>query len=151
MGRRNGGRKESESIPTPEMATLFVCTAMVIDITSLPLLPLRLLVNPIVSQLPITATFFQSTAHGFLKMTTFDVFCTLTIIDMREAERAEAALIGEAKKEADRIANLSFSSGDAAKGAKLFQVSSLLFRTQENKRGSLTCLFPDPLRPVPHR
>lgn len=58
-------------------------------------------------------------------MTTFDVFCTLTIIDMREAERAEA-LIEEAKKEADSIANLSFSPGDAAKGAKLFQVSSLL-------------------------
>jgi cytochrome c len=84
-------------------------------------------------------------------MTTFDVFCTLTVIDMREAERAEAALVEEAKKEADRIANLSSSPGDAAKGAKLFQVSSLLFHAQENERENLTALFSDPLRPVPHR
>lgn len=74
-------------------------------------------------------------------MTTFDVFCTLTIIDMREAERAEAALVEEAKKEADRIANLSFSPGDATKGAKLFQVSSLLLHAQENERGNLTAIF----------
>ncbi|KGO72129.1 Cytochrome c, class IA/ IB [Penicillium italicum] len=64
-------------------------------------------------------------------MTTFDVFCTLTIIDMREAERAEAALMEEAKKEADRIANLSFSSGDAAKGAKLFQTRCAQCHTTE--------------------
>jgi cytochrome c len=84
-------------------------------------------------------------------MTTFDIFCTLTIIDMREAERAEAALVEEAKKEADRIANLSFFPGDATKGAKLFQVSSLLLHAQENERENLTALFSDPLRPVPHR
>jgi cytochrome c len=56
-------------------------------------------------------------------MTTFDVLCTLTTIYMREAERAEAALIEEAEKEADKIANLTSTAGDAAKGAKLFQVS----------------------------
>lgn len=84
------------------------------------------LLNLTTSQLRITATVPQNTTHQLFNMTTFDVFCTLTIIDMREAERAEAALIEEAKKETDRIANLSFSPGDAAKGAKLFQVSSLL-------------------------
>jgi hypothetical protein len=49
-------KEGSESIPAPEMATLFAWT-MVIDNTSSPLLPLRLLVNPIISQLRITATF----------------------------------------------------------------------------------------------
>jgi hypothetical protein len=73
--------------------------------------------------LRIAATFFQNTTHQLFNMTTFDVFCTLMTIDMREAERA--ALIEEAKKEAHRIANLSFAPGDAAKGAKLFQVRSL--------------------------
>lgn len=67
-------------------------------------------------------------------MTTFDVFCTLAILEMREAERGEAALIEEAKKEADRIANLTFSPGDAAKGAKLFQVSSFLLHA--NTKGT---------------
>lgn len=66
-------------------------------------------------------------------MTTFDVFCTLTIIDMREAERAKATLVEEAKKEADKIANLNFAPGDAAKGAKLFQVCSLLLHAQTSE------------------
>lgn len=108
------------------MATLFV-TCLGRRLTTLPHLYHHWrLINLTTSQLRITATFHQNTTLQSFNMTTFDVFCTLMIIDIREAERAEAALVEEAKKEADRIANLSFSSGDAAKGAKLFQVSSLL-------------------------
>lgn len=65
-------------------------------------------------------------------MTTFDVFCTLAIIDEREAEiAAEAAkkanikdTIAMTMATTSSIANPN--SGDSAKGAKLFQVSLFL-------------------------
>lgn len=81
---------------------------------------LGLLVNlPINFPIAIIASYlFLNTQPQSCNMTTFDVFCTLITIDMREAEREEA------KNESDRIAN-SFNSGDAAKGAKLFQVSKI--------------------------
>ena len=49
-------------------------------------------------------------------MTSFDTFCLLTTIDMREAEL-------EAAEKAKQTANILISPGDSAKGAKLFQVS----------------------------
>ena len=69
-------------------------------------------------------------------MTTFDVFCLLTTIDMREAELEAARKAEEAAKQAadsakttaptSQVANALFTPGDSAKGAKLFQVSFLL-------------------------
>lgn len=66
-------------------------------------------------------------------MTTFDVFCLLTVIDMREAELEAARKAEEAAKEAaekaktttptTQVTNTLFTPGDSAKGAKLFQVS----------------------------
>ncbi|THC90287.1 hypothetical protein EYZ11_010242 [Aspergillus tanneri] len=47
-------------------------------------------------------------------MTSFDVFCFLTTIDMREAEL-------EAMEKAKQTANSLVTPGDTAKGAKLFQ------------------------------
>ena len=51
-------------------------------------------------------------------MTSFDVFCFTTTLAIREAE-LEAA---ERKRVRD-TANVTITSGDAGKGAKLFQVS----------------------------
>lgn len=48
-------------------------------------------------------------------MTSFDTFCLLTTIDMREAEL-------EAAEKAKQTANILIPLGDSAKGAKLFQV-----------------------------
>lgn len=67
----------------------------------------------------------------FATMTTFDVFCTLTIIDEHEAElAAEAAkkanikdTIAMTMATSGSIANPTSTPGDSAKGAKLFQVS----------------------------
>lgn len=66
-------------------------------------------------------------------MTTFDVFCLLTVIDMREAELEAARKAKEAAEEVaekakaatstSQVANALFTPGDSAKGAKLFQVS----------------------------
>jgi uncharacterized protein YjbI with pentapeptide repeats len=50
-------------------------------------------------------------------MTSFDTLCFLTTIDLREAELEAADL-------AKQTANKWFASGDKAKGAKLFQVST---------------------------
>lgn len=50
-------------------------------------------------------------------MTSFDTFCLLTTIDMREAEL-------EAAEKAKQMANVFAIAGDAKKGAKLFQVST---------------------------
>jgi hypothetical protein len=50
-------------------------------------------------------------------MTSFDTFCLLTTIDMREAEL-------EAAEKAKQMANIIATPGDAKKGAKLFQVST---------------------------
>jgi hypothetical protein len=50
-------------------------------------------------------------------MTSFDTFCLLTTIDMREAEL-------EAAEKAKQMANIITTPGDAKKGAKLFQVST---------------------------
>jgi len=71
----------------------------------------------------------------FGTMTTFDVFCTLAIIDEREAEiAAEAAkkanikdTIAMTMATTSSIANPNSNSGDSAKGAKLFQVSFFPF------------------------
>ena len=71
-------------------------------------------------------------------MTTFDVFCLLQIIDMREAELAEkeaaaaAAAAHETKPRATE-ANQLFPLGDSAKGAKLFQVSSRSINLKERE------------------
>lgn len=55
-------------------------------------------------------------------MTTFDVFCSLAVLDMREAELAAAE---NATPKPNHDANqLLLAPGDAKKGAKLFQVSS---------------------------
>lgn len=69
-------------------------------------------------------------------MTTFDVFCLLTVIDMREAELEAARKAEEAAKEAaakakfttstTQVTNALFTPGDSAKGAKLFQVSCIV-------------------------
>lgn len=66
-------------------------------------------------------------------MTTFDVFCLLQVIDMREAELEAARKAKEAAEEAaekakttastTQVTNALFNPGDSAKGAKLFQVS----------------------------
>lgn len=48
-------------------------------------------------------------------MTSFDTFCLLTTIDMREAEL-------ETAEKAKQAANIHIPPGDSAKGAKLFQV-----------------------------
>lgn len=63
-------------------------------------------------------------------MTTFDVFCLLQVIDMREAELEAAEAAKKAKEAAEKattetneVANALFTPGDSAKGAKLFQVS----------------------------
>jgi cytochrome c len=52
-------------------------------------------------------------------MTSFDTYCFLTTIDMREAE-----LEAMEKAKANQSANQLSSPGDSAKGAKLFEVSS---------------------------
>jgi hypothetical protein len=50
-------------------------------------------------------------------MTSFDTFCLLTTIDIREAEL-------EVAEKAKQMANIIATPGDAKKGAKLFQVST---------------------------
>ncbi|KAE8145449.1 cytochrome c-like domain-containing protein [Aspergillus avenaceus] len=57
-------------------------------------------------------------------MTSFDSFCLLTTIDMREAEL-------EAAEKAKQTANITVSSGDAGKGAKLFQTRCAQCHTVE--------------------
>lgn len=95
-------------------------------------------------------------------MTTFDVFCLLTTIDMREAELEAARKAEEAAKETakqaaepakttpptSQVANALFTPGDAAKGGKLFQVSFVAYI--ESHECKLTDTS-DPLRSVPHR
>lgn len=50
-------------------------------------------------------------------MISFDALCFLTMVDMREAELVTTQI-------AKQPANHFLCSGDSAKGAKLFQVSS---------------------------
>ncbi|KAF5867037.1 iso-1-cytochrome c [Aspergillus alliaceus] len=57
-------------------------------------------------------------------MTSFDTFCLLTTIGMREAEL-------EAAEKAKQTANILISSGDSAKGAKLFQTRCAQCHTVE--------------------
>ncbi|CAI7671989.1 unnamed protein product [Penicillium pancosmium] len=76
-------------------------------------------------------------------MTTFDVFCTLAIIDEREAElAAEAAkktnikdtiamTMATSNTNNSSIANATFTPGDSAKGAKLFQTRCAQCHTVE--------------------
>ena len=52
----------------------------------------------------------------FAKMTSWDTFCFLTTLHMREEEI-------EAAEKAKQQANMATLPGDSAKGAKLFQVS----------------------------
>lgn len=69
-------------------------------------------------------------------MTTFDVFCLLQVIDMREAELEAAEKAKEAAEKAtaktNEVANALFTPGDSAKGAKLFQVSLTRDAQREN-------------------
>ncbi|KAB8076655.1 cytochrome c [Aspergillus leporis] len=57
-------------------------------------------------------------------MTSFDTFCLLTTIDMREAEI-------EATEKAKQAANIFIFPGDSAKGAKLFQTRCAQCHTVE--------------------
>ncbi|RMZ43064.1 cytochrome c [Aspergillus flavus] len=57
-------------------------------------------------------------------MTSFDTFCLLTTIDMREAEL-------EAAEKAKQTANILIPLGDSAKGAKLFQTRCAQCHTVE--------------------
>ncbi|PWY74421.1 cytochrome c [Aspergillus heteromorphus CBS 117.55] len=55
-------------------------------------------------------------------MTSWDTFCFLTTIDMREAElEAAEKAQREAVAKAKQTANILATPGDSAKGAKLFQ------------------------------
>ncbi|KAL2851948.1 cytochrome c-like domain-containing protein [Aspergillus pseudoustus] len=63
-------------------------------------------------------------------MTSFDTFCFLTTIDMREAE-----LEAMEKAKANQSANKLFSPGDTAKGAKLFETRCKQCHTVENGGG----------------
>lgn len=82
-------------------------------------------------------------------MTTFDVFCTLATIEEREAELAEAAKKASitdpiamtraisnstgstSNTTSNSMANSPFTSGDSAKGAKLFQTRCAQCHTVE--------------------
>ncbi|KAJ0422871.1 cytochrome c-like domain-containing protein [Aspergillus carlsbadensis] len=63
-------------------------------------------------------------------MTSFDTFCFLTTIDIREAE-----LEAMEKMKAKQGANQLSSSGDSAKGAKLFETRCKQCHTVENGGG----------------
>ena len=58
-------------------------------------------------------------------MTSFDTYCFLTTIHMREAEleACEKPQQSATQMPIQTAANISGFSGDSAKGAKLFQVS----------------------------
>ncbi|KAH1498820.1 hypothetical protein KXV92_003296 [Aspergillus fumigatus] len=58
-------------------------------------------------------------------MTSFDTFCLLATIDMREAEL-------EAAEKAQQMANIIATPGDAKKGAKLFQTRCAQCHTVES-------------------
>ncbi|GAQ06463.1 hypothetical protein ALT_3784 [Aspergillus lentulus] len=63
--------------------------------------------------------------HAASSMTSFDTFCLLTTIDMREAEL-------EAAEKAKQMANVFAIAGDAKKGAKLFQTRCAQCHTVES-------------------
>ncbi|RLL98560.1 hypothetical protein CFD26_107008 [Aspergillus turcosus] len=68
---------------------------------------------------------YNSHEHALNKMTSFDTFCLLTTIDMREAEL-------EAAEMAKQTANIIATPGDAKKGAKLFQTRCAQCHTVES-------------------
>ncbi|KAI9368444.1 cytochrome c-like domain-containing protein [Aspergillus egyptiacus] len=65
-------------------------------------------------------------------MTSWDVFCFSTTLLMREAELEE---MEKAKEKAKQDANKTFTSGDSAKGAKLFETRCKQCHTVENGGG----------------
>lgn len=121
-------------------------------------IPLHLLLSPptVVSPLTRAPFFLPSLAITNYQLAVlptvcvplamFDLVCLLEVINMREAELAKAAAAREkAKADAEaaeaamsktnannNVTNASFTLGDSAKGAKLFQVSCDHVRKQQD-------------------